>query len=70
MNLLSFFPSLKSSKNMDLVFASIKNSPTNGIVPTHPTNGIVQKTVVPEWYPKYYIQKIQGSYSTPCQPSS
>ena len=52
---------LKNSKNMDLVFANIK---------THLTNGIVETTEVPQWYPKYHIQKILGSYSTPCQPSS
>ena len=38
--------------------------------PTQPTNGIIQKNMVPKWYPKFYIQKVQDlRFSTPCQPS-
>ena len=71
----TYFSSRKNLGTIGVPFVPKKynfdsNTKFTKIWPTQPTNGILQKIVVPKWYPKFYIQKVQGlSFSTPCQPS-
>ena len=71
----TYFSSRKNLGTIGVPFVPKKynfdsNTKFTKIWPTQPTNEILQKIVVPKWYPKFYIQTVQGlSFSTPCQPS-